>query len=165
MFTATPLLPTPTQIKGSGKICIQIYDDANGNGFQEDTEGLIAGGVASVTGQDNKVSESGKTNASEETPYCVEIPEGEYSISMGLPDGYNATTDTDLMVPVMAGNTGYVEFGAQISSKAIDDQVVAAATTTETPAGASNLLMAVLGGLLLLSGVGLGAYVLLMRRQ
>ncbi len=164
LFTATPLLPTPTPFKGSGKVCIQLYNDANGNGFEEESEALIAGGVASISDASGKISKTGNTSEDAEKPFCQDVPEGQYNISMAVPDGYNATTATSLLVAVQAGNTGYVNFGAQVSSKAAAENVVSASSTTAAPSNPNGLLMAILGGLLLLAGIGLGVYVLVMKR-
>ncbi len=164
-FTATALLPTPTPFRGTGSICVQLYNDINGNGFQEDNEGLIAGGVASISDPAGKISNTGTTTSDPAASFCQEVPEGQYNVSMAVPDGYNPTTGTNLLIPVQAGNIGFVNFGAQVSSIAVINNP-APNTTSVNPAAdnSRNMLLAVVGGLLLLAGAGLGVYVIVMRR-
>jgi hypothetical protein len=162
--TPTPLLPTPTPIKGNGEICVQLYNDTNGNAFHEDSEGLIRGGAVSISDRRGQTSETGLTTTDPVNLFCREVPEGEYSITMAVPDGYNATNETTVLVPVQAGDQVYVDFGAQISSVAQENQAPAVEVPGAPSGGGSNLLLAILGGLFLLLGVGLGVYVLFMRR-
>ena len=159
--TPTPLLPTPTLFAGNGEICVQLYDDANGNAFHEETEPLINGGAVSISDRLGKTSETGLTTTNPESLFCKQIPEGEYNITMAVPDGYNATNETTVIVPVQAGDQVYVDFGAQVSSRVAENQPT---QVVETSNGSSNLLLAIVGGMLLLLGVGLGVYVLFMRR-
>jgi hypothetical protein len=160
-ITPTPLLPTPTAFKGNGQICVQLYNDINGNAFREVTEPLLNGGAVSIADRRGQTSETGLTTTDLANLFCREVPEGEYSVSMAVPDGYNATNETNVTVPVQAGDQVYVDFGAQISSVVVENQAVTAETT---PQSGSGLLMAILGGLFLILGVGLGVYVLFMRR-
>ncbi len=165
-ITATPLLPTPTPIKGTGQICVQLYKDANGNGFQEDGEALMDGGVTSIVDSTGKFSKTGSTSSDPKLPYCENVPEGEYHISMGTPDGYNATTVTARVITVQAGDIAYVPFGAQVSSKsvAVAPAPVPPAAAPTAPDPSRNLTFAIVGGLFLLVGLGLGIYVLVMKR-
>jgi LPXTG-motif cell wall-anchored protein len=160
--TPTPLLPTPTAFAGNGEICVQLYDDTNGNAFHEESEPLINGGAVSISDRLGKTSETGLTTTDPENLFCKEIPQGEYNISMAVPDGYNATNETTVNVPVQAGDQVYVDFGAQVSSRAAENQP--AAVVEPSTGGSTSLMLAIVGGLLLLLGVGLGVYVLFMRR-
>jgi hypothetical protein len=162
-ITPTPLPPTPTPVRGEGIICLLLYNDINGDGFQTSNEMLLAGGAVSITDRAGKVSETGITTSDADAPFCKQVPEGDYNISIAVPDGYNPTTNTSLLVSVQAGNQGFADFGAQVSSKAAEAQVDA--PLPGVPASASNnLMLAVVGGLFLILGVGLGIYVLTMRR-
>jgi hypothetical protein len=152
--TPTPLLPTPTPFKGNGEICILLYNDINGNSTREAAELPVSGGAASITERAGRVTESGVTPDSGEY-LCIEIPEGEFSVSMGIPGGYNPTTEMNKSVKVMAGDQHILEFGAQVSSRV---EVV------EEPETESNLLLAILGGMFVVGGVGLGLYVVVGRR-
>ncbi len=163
LATPTPLLPTPTPQKGKGIICLLLYNDINGDGFQTDNESLMDGGAVSITDRLGQVSETGMTSSNPDTPFCREIPEGEYNVSIAVPDGYNPTTSTSLLITVQAGNQGYANFGAQVSSKAAE----APSTATGQPPerNTNSVALAVLGGLFVLMGLGLGIYILTMRRN
>lgn len=150
--TPTPLLPTLTPIKGNGKICVTLYNDVNGNAVHEDSEAEIAGGAVSITSRQGNISKTLNTTDTGD-PQCVEVPEGTYHVSMGIPGGYNPTVVMDQQINLLAGDQQILEFGAQASTKA-----------TEVPAGASsqagngNALLAIMGGLLVVAGIGLGGY-------
>jgi hypothetical protein len=161
--TPTPLLPTPTPFKGNGQICVQLYNDINGDAFHEESEPLISGGAVSISDWRGQTAETGLTTSDPLNLLCKQVPEGEYSISMAVPDGYNATNETSANVPVQAGDQVYVDFGAQVSSLVAENQP-GAVDSPAAPVIGNNLLLAILGGLFLLMGVGLGGYVLLMRR-
>lgn len=156
-ISATPPLPTPTAIKGNGKICTLLYDDVNGNAVHEDTEPAMAGGAVSISNRAGSVSQTGTTTDAVD-PLCIEIPEGEYNISMAIPAGYNGTTLLNQILKVQAGETAILEFGAQTSS-----EVVSAAAEKPAQRGSSNLLLAILGGVFIFGGIGLGAYILFTR--
>jgi hypothetical protein len=157
--TATPLLPTPTPIMGSGKICVMLFNDINGNAVREAGELPISDGAVSISDRIGTVSITGKTTNSV-VPLCEEVPEGDYYITMAIPGGYNATTALSLpQVRVQAGDQAILEFGAQVSS------IVESVSVEQQPVKDSgSLLLAILGGLFLLLGVSLGVYILLTRR-
>ncbi len=159
-ITPTPLLPTPTPYNGNGQVCVQLFEDANGDATHDEGELSLAGGAISITDRLGQVSKTENTSDSVD-PVCVEIPEGEYNISMAIPSGYNATTTLNLQeVNVLAGDKVILEFGAQAASPA---QPQAQPTETPPPSG-TGLLLAILGGLLVLAGIGLGVYVAVARR-
>jgi hypothetical protein len=161
-ITPTPLLPTPTPYNGNGQVCVQLFNDVNGDASREDTELPLAGGAVSISDRLGQVSKTANTT-DEDTPVCVDIPEGEYNISMAIPSGYNATTTMNLQsVKVQAGDMAILEFGAQVSS-APQVQAQAPIIDTPTPPG-TGLLLAILGGMFVLMGIGLGVYVVLGRR-
>jgi LysM repeat protein len=144
----TSFLPTPTPYNGTGKLCIYLYEDVNGNGIAEDTETSIAGGAINITDSQGK-SLSGATDATG-NPTCFDkLNEGAYTISVAAPEGYNATTQTNYTIQLKAGNLSSVNFGAQKSSKA---------TPTTGSGSSTSSLLAVLGAIVLLGGVGLAIY-------
>lgn len=153
--TATPPLPTPTPNKGTGNICVLLYNDVNGNAVREDTELPMSGGAISISNRAGTVSETGITTDAAD-PLCKEVPEGDYTISMAIPGGYNATTVMNLPMPLQAGDQAILEFGAQVST-----QQVAAPAEVETN---RQPLLAIFGGLLVLFGIGLGIYIAVTRR-
>lgn len=156
-ITSTPLLPTPTPFKGNGKICVLLYNDANGDAVRDASETSLAGGAVSIADRQGKVSKTDTTTDSAD-PLCNEVPEGEYTISMAIPGGYNSTTLLNQTLKVQAGETAILEFGAQTTTK-----VDAAQASTPQQTGGNNLLLAILGGILVLGGIGLGGYIFLTR--
>ena len=155
-FTATALLPTPTPFNGSGEVCVLLFNDVNGNSLREETELPLGGGAVSVTEQRGATSLTGNTSELNE-PVCNTVPEGEYNISMAIPGGFNATTEMNKPLKVQAGDQHTLEFGAQESSKQPE-------APDAEPAADNSLLLAILGGILILGGAGLGVYVLFSRR-
>ncbi|NPV57933.1 MAG: LysM peptidoglycan-binding domain-containing protein [Anaerolineae bacterium] len=156
--TATLNVPSPTPEPGFGAICIMLFNDINGNALLEDGELPIAGGAISVTDRSGN-SLFGETiqeyDADEEEylPKCFEdLPEGDYNISVGIPDGYNPTTSLNYPLQLLAGDTSVLDFGAQESSSALP---------TDEPGGSSggrSPLLAILGGILILIGIGMALY-------
>lgn len=161
--TPTPLLPTPTPFFGNGQVCVRLFNDINGDATRKvDSELPLAGGAVSITDRTGQVSKTGNTTGSAD-PLCVEVPEGEYNISIAIPGGYNATTALNLqVVKVQAGDMVILEFGAQPASAPQSQPQPAA---EETAPDGSGLLLAILGGLLILAGIGLAVYIAVARRR
>jgi len=111
-----PLEPTPTPIKGNGTICIFLFNDENGNALAEEAELPLAGGAVSVTNRLGTVNETGTTDDSGESLCFEEIPEGDYNISVGIPEGYNPTTVMNYALTLGAGEISTIDFGAQPGS-------------------------------------------------
>ncbi len=160
-ISPTPLLPTTTPVTGSGKICVLLYDDVNGNAVHDDSEGSLAGGAVSITDRLNRMAPKTLNTTDSDTPSCEDVPEGEYNISMAIPSGYNPTTVMNIaQLKVQAGDQAILEFGAQVSSK-----VEAPGPQQPQPTESnSNLLLAIMGGVFVLLGIGLGGYILFTRR-
>ncbi len=169
--TATPtpaegqalLTPTPTLPPGSGTICIVLFEDINGNSLADPDENPIAGGEISISNRSGDISLGGKTTSerdpdtSDIVPLCFEnVLEGDYNISVAAPQGYNPTTNTNYPLRLNAGDRTVIDFGAQLSSSA--------APIDADQKGRSPFL-AVLGGLLILGGAGLGVYFALISRS
>lgn len=115
--TLTPI-PTPTKEIGQAVICVLLFDDVNGDAFRQETEGVIPGGAVSVTGTSGQFSETATTTSSAD-PVCFENAlSGPYTISIGLPEGYNPTTQQNYSLNIIYGEQVYVDFGAQISGVA-----------------------------------------------
>lgn len=157
----TPLLPTPTPLKGSGNICVVLFDDANGNAVHEASESPLGGGAVSITDRLARISHTINTIDVPEPLLCKEVPEGEYNISVAIPSGYNPTTSMNASAQVQAGDQAIFEFGAQVSSLLPE----APGPGAEPPQEDNSLPLALMGGLLILLGIGLGGYILFTRRQ
>jgi len=156
--TPAPSLPTATPQPGSGTLCVILYNDINGDSIRQEDEPSIPEGAISVSDQ------AGEINLTEPTigglePFCFEdLMQGEYTVSVAVPDGYNSTTVLNYILVIDPGTETYLDFGAQISSEAVDNP--------DSPGGSSrSLLLGIAGGLLLLGGIGLGVYAALMGRR
>ena len=112
-----PPEPTATPIPGYGTICVYLFNDLNGNAMAEEGEPALAGGAVSVTDRLSTVNETGTTLDTGEAVCFESIPEGDYNLSVAIPDGYNATTVTNYGLELKAGSVSTVDFGAQESSR------------------------------------------------
>ena len=151
--TPTSSLPTPEPVRGFGTICVYLYNDVNGNAMAEEEETLntgIGGGQVSLTQLGGEYSNVG-TTLSNGLPLCFkDIPEGEYSISIAIPDGYNPTTAQNTKVLLKAGDTSNINFSAQVNGQTIAGEHAAEA--------GNSLLLGVIGLLILVAGIGVGLY-------
>jgi hypothetical protein len=145
--TPTSSLPTPIPPKGVGSICIYLFNDINGNAITETGETSLPGGQINITSADGSYSGTAATNSDNTASCFTDISEGEYTISVAIPEGYNATTTQNYVEILKAGDTATVNFGAQESSR------------VNSSAGSSgSVLLAILGGIILIVGVGFGFY-------
>ncbi len=153
----TPLPPTvtPTPITGTTQICVSLFNDLNGNGIHETTEPLIPGGAISVTEKSGKYSKTLPTLAGTDPICFTALPEGDYNISAAIPDNYNPTMALNTTLQVKAGDSAYIDFGAQSKDTTIAQPEN---STTASP------ILGIFGGLLLLGGLGLGWFALRQRR-
>lgn len=117
--TPTPMItaePTATPFKGNGTICVYLFNDENGNALAEDAELPLSGGAVSLTNRLNTVNETGTTTDTGESLCFADIPEGDYNISVAIPEGYNPTTVMNFALTLSAGQVSTVNFGAQPGS-------------------------------------------------
>jgi LysM repeat protein len=149
--TPTKLVPTPTPLPGSGIICVLLYDDRNGDAIRQEEEPSVSGGAISVSNRSGSFSESIETTAGTE-PHCfTDLDEGEYTITVAIPDSFNPTTATSYVLDLRTGDETYLGFGAQR-----DSQSEAQAFTPE--GRRRSPLLGILGGLALLAGLGLALF-------
>jgi hypothetical protein len=152
--TATPLLPTPTEFRGFGKVCVVLFDDLNGNARLDEGELWLPGGAINITDRRGRVNLNGETVAinEDELPTCFEnLEEGDYNVSVAMPGGYNATTSMNTPLKLMAGDTSTLDFGAQVSNQTLPEENIPAE-------GERSPLLGIIGGLLVLAGLGIGIY-------
>jgi hypothetical protein len=143
-----PVLPTPTSEPGWGIICILLYNDLNGDSFRQEEEPSIPGGAISINNRSGTVSITESTIDGLEYQCFEELLEGAYTVSVAVPDDYNATTQTNRSVNLAAGDITYLGFAAHASS-----ETNAQAAPVEA-AGRSPLL-GIIGGIFLLCALGL----------
>lgn len=162
--------PTPTPFAGTTEICVLLFDDVNGNAIREELELGLAGGAISVTNAEGGYSQTRDSiseidldtlepaficfgaipEGQEELPEGERLPEGKYTVSAAIPDGYNPTNTLSYEIEVNAGEIAYIAFGAQSQDSTL-------AEPTEEGGGNQSLL-GIIGGLLLLGGGGLAWY-------
>jgi hypothetical protein len=149
--TPAPLLPSPSPMPGFGNLCVILYNDQNGDSLHQETEPSIPLGAISVSNRSGSVSKTATTETSPD-PICFkELPEGDYNVSVAVPDGYNPTTVLNRAVVLKAGDVTQLNFGAQANTV-----TVAAAPTVES--GGKSPILLIFGIVLLIGGVGLGIF-------
>lgn len=166
--TQAIVTPSSTAPPGWGILCVLLYNDVNGDSMRQETELSIPGGEISVSNRLGSVSLTAQTPyggiSSTPTPQgkgytCFDqLLEGEYLVSVAAPEGYNRTTALNQTIRLEAGQTTLLAFGAQANS----DLIAQTALIPEAPR--KSPLMGILGGILLVAGIGLGAYAYLLRR-
>jgi hypothetical protein len=175
--TPAEILPTATPFAGTTEICVLLFEDINGDGLRQETEFGLAGGAMSVTNALAGYSQTRdsineldldteepayicfgeKPDGLDEVPESEKLPEGRYTISAAIPDGYNPTINLSYTFGVQAGERAYVAFGAQLQQ-----------SVAEAPAdggGNTSSLLGILGIILLLGGGGLGWYAMRMNKS
>lgn len=159
LVTATSILPSPTPFNGTGELCVLLFNDVNGNALIDDeiTEPPLSGGAISVNDKNGKISLNEQTNSTEEICF-PDMPEGEYTISIAVPEGYNPTMRTNVTLQLTAGDITAVDFGAQ-TSQIGENNPDQPEPQTRSP------LLGILGGLVLVFGIGFGAYALRLQRK
>jgi hypothetical protein len=145
--TPTPSGPTPTPFRGNGQICIVLFNDADGNASKAETEEIIPDGNISISDRTGSVSLTGKTLAGEDPVCFIDIPEGDYNISVAVPSDYNPTTALNYPLSLKAGDLATIDFGAQSRGPG---------GTEDTEGGP---WMGILGIGLLVVGIALGVYI------
>lgn len=158
-MTATAIFPSPTPFNGTGDLCVLLFEDINGNTLIDDdtVELPLPGGAVSVNDRLGKVSLSEETNNLDEI--CFEgLDEGEYTVSVAVPGGYNPTMRTSATLKLNAGDTVRIDFGAQISS-------AGEVEIEENPETNRSPLLGILGGLILVVGLGFGLYAIRIQRR
>jgi hypothetical protein len=159
IIVATPAEPTPTpEGPGTANICVFLFDDVNGDAMRQETEISIPGGAISVNETRGRASATENTT-DELEPICFEdLPEGEYNITVAIPDEYNPTKSLSTALELVAGQEVYLNFGAQINTQAVLD-------SPPPQEGGRSPLLGVVGVGLLLAGAGLGVYLIFASRR
>ncbi len=150
--------PTPTPVSGTTQVCVLLFDDSNGDALRQETEFGIDGGAVSLTNLNGSYSQAQNTTSAfdpdtlEPNRTCfVDVPAGEYNISMAVPDQFNPTMVVSYNLTVRPGDQASVDFGAQSKTVTVNDP-------TEAENSGRSSVLGVFGILLLLAGAGLGYY-------
>jgi hypothetical protein len=153
--TPTPGPPTPTPFDGNGEVCVVLFEDLDGNQMRGENEVYLAGGVVSINNRAGTYSETLETVGGSPDlvePACFEeVPEGDFNLSMGIPEGTIATTSLNIPLEVAAGDTIVIDFGAQPSSQVPQ-------SNEPLPGGGRSPLLLVIGILFLAGGAGLAFF-------
>ena len=175
--TPTQVLPTPTPFGGTTEICVLLFEDINGDGLRQEAELGLAGGAISVTNTLGGYSKTQDTSSEidintdepayicfgekasdlEELPDSEKLPEGKYTISAAIPDGYNPTTNLSYSLEVEAGERNSISFGAQSQASTLED--------IDEEANNPSIFLGILGAILLFGGGGLGWYAMRMNKS
>ncbi len=155
--TPTPILPTPSPRPGSGTLCILLFNDLNGDSIRQEEEPALPGGAISITNRIGSVSLNAGTedpDLTDDIPHrCFEdLPEGEFTVSVAIPGGYNATTNNNYTIDLRAGDQTYIDFGAQANSQTLAENTILPSEGQRSP------LLGVVGGLFLMLGIGLAIF-------
>jgi hypothetical protein len=118
----------------------------------------IEGGAVSLTNLNGSYSQQQNTSAAvdpdtlEPIRTCfIDVPGGEYNVSMAVPDAYNPTMLLSYTLTVKAGDRASVDFGAQSKTLTVNQPADAQSNNRSS-------LLGIFGFLLLLGGAGLGYY-------
>ena len=157
-----PTLPPPTvtstPVSGTTEVCVLLFDDMNGDALRQETEFGVDGGAVSLTNLNGSYSETQNTSSASD-PDTLEpirtcfgdVPQGDYNISVAVPDEYNPTMLLSYTLTVKAGDRASIDFGAQSKSVTVSEPL-------ETQEGGRSSILGIFGFLLLLGGAGLGYY-------
>ena len=165
--TQEPPTITPTPPAGTTEICVLLYEDLNGDALRQEGEMGIAGGAVSVSNTAGTYSNT-KTTVSaidpdteepQQTCFTDDVPEGEYNVSIAVPDTYNPTMELTSTFTIKAGEKAFVDFGAQ-STEVTANQP----EEEDGENGGTSPVLGILGGLLLVGGLGLAWYAFQSRR-
>jgi hypothetical protein len=157
-----PTLPsptvTPTPVSGTTEVCVLLFNDMNGDAVRQETELGIEGGAVSLTNLNGSYSQTQNTSAAvdpdtlEPVRACfIDVPSGEYNVSMAVPDEYNPTMLLSYTLTIKAGDRADIGFGAQSKTLTLSEP-------TESQEGNRSSFLGIFGFLLLILGASLGYY-------
>lgn len=156
--TLLPPTATPTPISGTTEVCVLLFDDMNGDSLRQETEFGVDGGAVSLTNLNGSYSQTQNTTSAidpdtlEPIRSCfLDVPSGQYTVGVAVPDQYNATMLVSYTLTVKAGDRASIDFGAQSKTLTVSE------STDPEEAGRSSAL-GIFGIILLLGGAGLGYY-------
>jgi len=157
-----PTLPSPTvtatPVSGTTEVCVLLFEDKDGDAVRQETELGIEGGAVSLTNLNGSYSQTQNTSSAVDPDTLgpvracfVDVPGGEYNVSMAVPDEYNPTMLLSYTLTVKAGDRAEISFGAQ-------SKTITVSEPANSQEGSRSSLLGIFGFLLLLGGAGLGYY-------
>jgi murein DD-endopeptidase MepM/ murein hydrolase activator NlpD len=156
--TLLPPTATATPVSGTTEVCVLLFDDANGDALRQETEFGIDSGAVSLTNLNGSYSEQQNTTSAldpdtaEPVRACfLDVPGGEYNVSVAPPDNFNPTMLMTYTLTIKAGDRASIDFGAQAKTITADQ-------AAEEQADGRSSALGIFGLLLLLGGAGLGYY-------
>jgi hypothetical protein len=164
VITEEPAEPTDTPVPGLGTLCVLLFEDLNGDSMRQEEEVSLPGGAINISNRDGSVSLTADTpehdpDSARNDYTCTDnLDEGDYNVSVAIPEGYNPTTSLNIGIELLAGDTTVLTIGAQAGSVVIEADTPLPESTGSTP------LLGVIGILFLLGGIGLGVYTIWFRR-
>jgi len=140
--------PTPTYEPGWGIICVLLYNDLNGDSVRQEEEPSIPGGAISISNRVGTVSITESTASGLDYQCYEQLLEGEYTVSVAVPDGFNATTLTDRTVVLSPGDITYLGFAAHTRSET-------SSAAAQAESAQRSPWLGIIGGVFLLAALGL----------
>ena len=96
-----------------GGLCVQAFNDRNGNGLYDESEELVANVKFTVMSGDTPAATY--TTSGVDEPYCFTgLSPRAYTVRVEPPKNYAPTTDEQMGVALAAGQTANVSFGARL---------------------------------------------------
>ncbi len=109
-------------------VCALMFEDTNLNRIHEDGEGLLPGGMMTLSIDGADVGNAETDGVSE--PLCFEeLAAGDYIIAAGAPGGYGLTTPRQYRLSVSPGTRVNVAFGA---ATGVEESVAPPADSADT---------------------------------
>jgi hypothetical protein len=121
--------------------------------MREEDEPSLPDGTISFGNRAGTISRSVPTGTGLDHQCFENLPEGDYTISIAIPKGYNSTDRTYYELTLKGGDQTYLNFGAQANS---DTQ----ANEPEIPPkeGERSPILGIIGAVFLLLGVGVAVF-------
>ena len=154
--TPAPAQATPTALIGTGNLCIILYEDTNGDSLRQEEEPSLPGGAISISNRLGTVSQTQNTGAGFDHQCFEQLSEGDYNVTVAVPEGYNPTTLTNRGLELNPGDVTYLDFGAQANS-VTEIQSGTLIDPSDEP-GSRSPLLGIVGGLFLLVALGMGVF-------
>lgn len=130
--------PTATTAPAtSNTVCVAAFNDVNGDGLPDESEGFLADAIFNLLRGGNAVATYISTGANE--PYCfADLEADTYQIQYTPPTGFHATTTDSWAIAVADGKKETIQFGSQQTTE-VANATPPQAQPTNAVAGVSTL--------------------------